>query len=321
VLNPRRASDARRTDLEELLALLRKDLVRRDEAPGGDWLETATAELASGAKPGFYLPPSGPGGLAFFSRRGAMAFGHLHTEPGPDAIARGTALGEALLASLPGDVTAIDIGFTGLAAEDERALGDALARRPGATVIGRQAFERTLGPEDALRPAEPPVGVERLPLREVTVEALADLDRRAFSGTVDALLVGPAPGDYQRAVEAILGDELGRFLDEASGALVVHDPVRLVGAIYTAEKSSRLGIFLDIAVDPDERRRGLGRYLLGWGLRALWALGHERARLWVTDANTAARALYADFGFRPVGRATIYRWDRPDSAGQPQRAR
>lgn len=321
MVEPRPATAARRTELEELLANLRSELRRRDESPDGGWVDQAVADLASGAKPGFYVPAAEGGGLVFFARRGAMAFAHLHAETGAGSVERGEALAGALFAAVPPEVASVDLGFSGLSEAEERTLVSRLAHRPGSTVIDRQALERPLGPEGEAPAPEAPHGVQRLGVREVTLEALADLDRRAFEGTADALLVGRETEDYRRSVGAILDDQLGRFLDEASCALVAYEPTRLVGAILTAEKSARHGVFLDLVVDPERRHEGFGRFLLGWGLRALRALGYERARLWVSDANAPARALYASFGFAPIARATIYRWDRASSSAQPQRSR
>ncbi len=322
MVEPRPTKGARRDLLEELLAGVRRSLAARDEAPGGAWIEEVSRELATGVKPGFYTGgPDGPG-LAFYTTRADLAFGHVHVEAGPGAPLRAETLAGRLLEALPETVTAADVGFTGLPDEEERAVVDRLAAgRPRSTVIGRRALERPLGETDAGYPAEPPRPTGRVDVRDLNPAAFAELDARAFSGSIDALLVGKAVDDYRRSFEAILADELGRFLDEASCGVIEHDPVRLVGAILTAERSPRRATFLDLVVDPDRRRSGLGTFLLGWGLRALWALGYERVRLWASEENRPALALYDRFGFQPVGRATIYRWDRPDSAGQPQRSR
>ena len=59
-------------------------------------------------------------------------------------------------------------------------------------------------------------------------------------------------------------------------------------------------------VDPDHQRRGLGSALLG----AMLARGLRPATLCVHAGNAPARALYARFGFRPVGSW----WDAEDGA-------
>lgn len=314
---PRPATEVPRVQLEELLQQVRRELARRDEDPTGAWVEESAAELASGAKVGWYLP--GPaGGLAFFARRGPAAFGHLHTEAGAESARQ---LASALLGSLPEEVTGLALGFTGLAIDDERALVADLAKHPGSTVIDRQAMERPLSTADGRLAADPPPGVERVPASAVTVEALAELDRAAFRGSIDELLLGNEPGASRQSLEALLDGRLGRFLGEASAALLEPDPTRLVGAVLSGERSSHRAIVLALMVDPQRRRSGLGRFLLGWTLRALWALGYESVRLWVSARNAAAVELYRSFGFRTTLEATIYRWDRPSSPEQPHRSR
>jgi len=80
-------------------------------------------------------------------------------------------------------------------------------------------------------------------------------------------------------------------------------------------------VFVEFVVDPAERRRGHGRFLFRWGLRALSALGYSSVRLWVTSANHAARRLYEGFGLRETASASIYRWARPGSEPQPHSER
>jgi ribosomal-protein-alanine N-acetyltransferase len=56
-----------------------------------------------------------------------------------------------------------------------------------------------------------------------------------------------------------------------------------------------------IAVQPEERRRGIGRALMAGVLRAAAAEGAARATLEVRRSNAAARALYARLGFSECG--------------------
>jgi ribosomal-protein-alanine N-acetyltransferase len=56
-----------------------------------------------------------------------------------------------------------------------------------------------------------------------------------------------------------------------------------------------------VAVDPGQRRQGLGRQVLQALLDDGRSRGAERATLEVASGNTAARALYADAGFLSAG--------------------
>ncbi|MBR3990498.1 MAG: ribosomal protein S18-alanine N-acetyltransferase [Clostridia bacterium] len=65
---------------------------------------------------------------------------------------------------------------------------------------------------------------------------------------------------------------------------------------------------LNLAVDGEMRRRGVGRELLGRLVRAVSDRGARRIFLEVRRSNAAARALYASFGFGEIGvRQNYYR--------------
>jgi ribosomal-protein-alanine N-acetyltransferase len=63
---------------------------------------------------------------------------------------------------------------------------------------------------------------------------------------------------------------------------------------------------LDLAVEPPERRHGVGRQLLTDALARLEMGGARRVYLEVRESNAAALALYGALGFRPVGRRSRY---------------
>ena len=65
---------------------------------------------------------------------------------------------------------------------------------------------------------------------------------------------------------------------------------------------------LTIAVDPTERKRGVGRELLNEHLQQAAFAGARQLFLEVDEDNAAALALYRRFGFQQVGqRAGYYR--------------
>jgi len=71
---------------------------------------------------------------------------------------------------------------------------------------------------------------------------------------------------------------------------------------------------LNLAVAPDQRRRGIARRLLAEGLAQARELGARIAWLEVRPSNAAARALYAAFGFQEVGRRPHYYDDTQEDA-------
>ncbi len=166
-----------------------------------------------------------------------------------------------------------------------------------------------------------PAGVRLLPVRDATLEALADLDARAFQGTVDDLVVGGSVAHYADMMRGLLDSQMGRFLDEASTLLLQPDPLRLVGGVLCAETSPREAVIQDLMVEPERRGHGEGRFLLRWGLRALHALGYATATLWVTEANRSALRLYETEGFLRTASTVIFHWGRPDGVPQPQTSR
>ena len=318
---PRPTRGAPSEELLELTQLLRRALARREEAPTGDWVEEVAADLRAGRKTGWYYPTVTGGGLAFYTAKGAEGFGHVHVGGGGEAAEQAFRLATTLLDGIDPDLRSLDVGFTGLAPDEEHVLLERISQRPGSTVIERDAMEHVLGPADGAELGAPPSGLAHVAATDVTLEALSDLDLRAFAGTTDELLIGRSVEDYARVLRALMDGSLGRFLPEASTALITTEPPRLVGAILSAELSARRGAFLDFMVDPADRGRGIGRYLLRWGLRALWALGYSSVHLWVTRSNLPARALYDSSGFRTIASATIYRWERPGSEPQAHSAR
>jgi len=318
---PRPAQGVRLDDLVEIVQQVRKSLIARDESPAGDWVEATAEGLRSGTTRGWYYPAEAGSGLSFYSTSGTEAYGHVHVAEESGATDRAERLTDALLEGLPAEARTVNIGFTGLSPAHELELLGRLSERPGATVIERIAMERSLGADDGRSPGEVPGHLSLVPIRAVTVEALADLDFRSVQGTVDAELIGARSEEYLRVMKALLAGSLGRYLEEASTALYQADPPRLVGAILSAERTPRKGIFVTFMVDPEFRRRGYGRFLFRWGLRALWALGYEKIHLWVTAANEPARRLYQEFRLEPTVRSTIYRVTRGRSAPQPQSAR
>lgn len=70
---------------------------------------------------------------------------------------------------------------------------------------------------------------------------------------------------------------------------------------------------LRIAVLPSARRRGLARRLLAAGLGRLASAGIVRCHLEVRADNVPALALYARFGFAPIGRRRRYYADGTDA--------
>ena len=311
---PLATAGVRRDVLMELTALVQHELVRRSESLSSAWIEEAAEDLSTGRLTGWYYPTgSSGGGLSFCSLRPNRAYGHVHVAEGPEARQRVMTMLSLMVDALPPTTHLLDVGITGVSHTSERWLSDHLRTVPGSTVLERSGMERDILPEDTRESPRTPSGLHQVSIRSLRLDELTELDWTAFRGTADESLIGDSSVDTRRVLEEILAGRLGRFLDEASTALV-DDLGRVWGAILTAEQSPRQAIFLDLMVDPSQRRRGHATFLLRWALRALWALGYGSVRLWVTEANTPAMHLYDRLGFRPSVTAIIYRWTRRKDA-------
>ncbi len=69
-----------------------------------------------------------------------------------------------------------------------------------------------------------------------------------------------------------------------------------------------------LAVQPQQRRQGVGAALLEWTLNHACTLGAVMATLEVRASNTAAQALYRKYGFEVVGRRKRYYRDNGEDA-------
>ena len=83
----------------------------------------------------------------------------------------------------------------------------------------------------------------------------------------------------------------------ARSALVVRQDGQIVAAGLTMVEDGWAGLF-DIVTAPAARQQGFGRQIVESLLRCAWDLGARHAYLQVGADNTAARQLYARYGFR-----------------------
>jgi ribosomal protein S18 acetylase RimI-like enzyme len=310
-LEDARAADP--TSVLELTAAMRRALVQRGEHLGPSWPEEAARDLSTGSLAG-RLARSGAEaiGLGILAPRGDRGYGQIHVAAAGERVAIAEELFADLVAHAPGALGRADVGVSGLTAAEEATLAGAVALRPDTEIIRRFALRRGLDLDHPPRAAPLPEGFRYLPVRTYPPAALARLDWAAFRGSPDAAFIAESPRGALRLLEGILAGQLGRFLEEAS--FVVADGAgALAGFLLTVEESPRVGVFVDLAVEPSQRRRGVARALLVRGLRGLLALGHTTARLWVTEGNAPARALYEALDFRPDATSYIYRWRRASS--------
>ena len=87
--------------------------------------------------------------------------------------------------------------------------------------------------------------------------------------------------------------------------LVAEEHAQIAGYVVALDAADE-GEILNLAVAEGGRRRGLGRALVQAIVAALSERGVRQVYLEVRESNAAARALYAAFGFKDVGRRKAY---------------
>ncbi len=119
-------------------------------------------------------------------------------------------------------------------------------------------------------------------------------------------------------LDAIMAIELRSFTDPWTGAAIA-SAMSTAGAIATVAESDRgiIGCMLgraaagegeihSVAVNPDERGRGIGSLLVADAIERFVAAGAGTVWLEVRESNAAARALYRQAGFTEAGRRRKY---------------
>lgn len=123
-------------------------------------------------------------------------------------------------------------------------------------------------------------------------------------------IFGPASGEDAPALAAIDADAPQPWGVDAFRGEMDRDPPSLfslresgkvVGFVVVRIHPPEMDI-VNLAVAPEERGRGLGRYLLKSVIAEAALLAVETVFLEVRESNRAARALYETAGFEPVQR-------------------
>lgn len=140
-----------------------------------------------------------------------------------------------------------------------------------------------------LRPARP---TDLVPVRDVFLTCWRTAYRDVLpQATLDAMTESDA-GALWRAALA----------DPGSETLVADDGGRVVGVVrWTPQDATVQSLY----VDPGHQGHGTGAALLDAAIRSFAGQGLHRARLWVFEANVAARAFYEHRGWVPDGATRV----------------
>ena len=135
--------------------------------------------------------------------------------------------------------------------------------------------------------------------------------RPAVAGDLDALV---RLEQHAFATDRLSRRALRRLVrSEAAVVLVAETAQGVVGdAILLRRRGSAVARVYSLAVDTAARGRGIARALLLRLIEAARASKTRRLRLEVRTDNTAARALYAALGFRPIASLPGYYQDGAD---------
>lgn len=310
----RPARELARDEVWNLVGTIRHQLALRGEILPASWVDDTADAITRGTGSAWFCGEvRSASAIAILWLRDQKGYGHLHAARGSEAVPDLVRLGRHLAEQLPAEVRRLDMGATGLSESDERSLGGGLGQDPRFTMLLRHSMVRAL--TSVPPPPEPrwPGEIDLTTVRHVPFDELTALDWRTYRGTPDETLLSGTPEGNRELLENALAGLFGPYLDDASPA--ARNPAgALVGFAVCCQESLRSGILLDLAVDPNFRRRGLGEALVLRTLRALLALGYPKAHLWVTEGNHPARALYEKVGFTVDASAAIYRWFRTPAA-------
>jgi tRNA threonylcarbamoyl adenosine modification protein TsaD/tRNA threonylcarbamoyl adenosine modification protein YeaZ/ribosomal-protein-alanine acetyltransferase len=127
------------------------------------------------------------------------------------------------------------------------------------------------------------------PMGAADAEGAAELEQRCFAGA------------HHEAWSAnMFLSEVGEDVSAPRSWWVAHDNGKLLGFAGGMVVDNDIQI-LDVAVDPDQRRRGIARKLLAHVSYDAQMLGATTASLEVETENAAAIALYRALGFEQIG--------------------
>jgi ribosomal protein S18 acetylase RimI-like enzyme len=124
----------------------------------------------------------------------------------------------------------------------------------------------------------------------------------AFHEQLDELRFGAVPNAhlrYEGWFKRLLEGGEGVFLVAEEGGAIVGFLMGAVQQEYGMYRTGRYGMIHDLWVEPDQRRKGLGRGMVTAALDYFREQGLKQARLDSAFKNKAAQALFASCGFRP----------------------
>jgi len=130
-------------------------------------------------------------------------------------------------------------------------------------------------------------------LGALLIEEHHDFDSRRFLAARDR-----TPVDYASFISTQLEDpDVAVLVADDNGDVIGYAYAAVEGYDYMALRGPA-GVLHDVIVDPEHRRRGVGRLLLDATLAYLKSRGAPRVVLSTAEQNEPAQRLFASVGFR-----------------------
>lgn len=142
---------------------------------------------------------------------------------------------------------------------------------------------------------------EGLRFRAIRVRALTEAPT-AFGSTLDELRARPDAWWQRRAATNAAGEAAVMFVAERDGAWL-----GLAGGLFEEEAPGEAEL-ISMWLDPAVRGRGVGARLVDAVVQWARERGAARLRLWVTEGNEPAVALYRRSGFAFTGERSPHPW-------------
>ena len=139
-------------------------------------------------------------------------------------------------------------------------------------------------------------------LQEITIDTFGPV---SIDGSIERLLGKFGHSDWRRRKTAAIAEDCRMQPD---GVFVAEDSSgNIVGYITTRlDSTSRTGWIPNLAVDPAQQGKGIGRALIEFALDFFRERGMEIARIETLEQNDIGQKLYPSAGFVEVARQIHY---------------
>ena len=153
--------------------------------------------------------------------------------------------------------------------------------------------------------------VDLQPWRGTHLHEAATIMHAAYEGEIDTEINECyRTADGCRLVLEDLLNQGGCGMPVLEASAMACDRGRGIGFVVITETAPRQGHLAQVAVLPEYQRRGVGRFLLRYGVSQLAALHFDTLSLFVSRSNPRALRMYQAMGFQSVLPFPVFAWER-----------